>query len=97
MKLSDFKGDKGIEVAGKLMIPMMEMLANPIVNKAMQQDIMHGLGAGMIHTPKAIKEMLAVLNDKPVDEFEIDGGVAFVGVFELLDDPAIARLFGLQS
>lgn len=97
MKLSDFKGDKGIEVAGKLMIPMMEMLANPIVNKEMQKNVMHGLGAGMVHTPKAIKEMLAVLNDKPVDQIEMDGGVALVGVFEMLDDPALQRLFGLQS
>ena len=97
MKLSDFKGDKGIEVAGRVMIPMMEMLANPIVNKAMQKDVMHGLGAGMIHTPKAIKEMLAVLNEKSVDEIEMDGGVALVGVFEMPDDPALQRLFGLQS
>ena len=97
MKLSDYKDEKGMEIVGKLLIPMMNMFANPKVAKAMQSGITQMLSAALLNTPKDVKEILAILNDKPVEEFQMDGGVALNGMFELLTDPAMQQLFGLQS
>lgn len=97
MKLSDFKGDRGMEVTGKLLIPMLEMFANPDVAKAIEAGVAKMLSVAMLKTPKAMTEIMAILNDKPVEDFEMDGGVALNSVFDMLNDPALQRLFGLQS
>lgn len=98
MKLSDFKGDKGIEVVGKLLLPVSNMAANKEVVRAMKKGgLPQMLAAALVNCPKDMKEMLAVLNDKPVEEYEVDGAIILAEVFKLFEDEALLKLFGLQS
>ena len=98
MKLSDFKGDKGIEVVGKLLLPVTNIAANKEVTRAMKKGGLPAmLSAALLHQPNDVKELLAILNDKPVEEYEVDGAVILRDVFNLFTDEALLALFGLQS
>lgn len=98
MKLSDFKGSKGMEVVGKLLLPVSRIAANKEVAKAVRKgDIMQMISTALIQNPKDVREMLAILNDKPVEEYEVDGAVILNDVFALFEDEALLGLFGLQS
>ena len=98
MKLSEFKGDKGIEVVGKLLLPVSNIAANKEVTKAMRNGgLPQMLSSALINCPKDIREMLAILNDKPVEEYEVNGATILADVFLLFEDEALLRLFGLQS
>lgn len=97
MKLSDFKGDKGIEVVGRLLLPVSRIAGNKQVAKASQEGLAPMLSAALLHTPKDVREMLAILNDKPVEEYEVTGASILADVFRLFEDEALLQLFGLQS
>ena len=97
MKLSDFKGDKGMEVVGKLLIPISNLVANKEVTRAWKKGVIPMVSAALIHCPKDVKEMLAILNDKPVEEYEVDGAVILRDALGLFEDEALIALFGLQS
>lgn len=98
MKLSEFKGDKAMEVVGKLLLPVTNIAANKEVLKALRKGgLPMMLSAALINTPKDVKELLAILNDKPVEEYECDGATILADVFALFTDEALLRLFGLQS
>jgi hypothetical protein len=97
MKLSDFKGDKGVEVIGKLLIPVTTMASNPHVRKAAEKGLPSMVSAMLTKTPKEARELLAILNDKSVEEYECNGATVLVDVLNLFTDEALLGLFGLQS
>lgn len=97
MKLSDFKGDRGLEVVGKLLIPITNIASNKEVAKASNKGLAQMLSAALLHAPKDVKEMLAILNDKPVEEYEVDGAKVLADMFAVFSDEALLQLFGLQS
>ena len=97
MKLSEFKGEKGVEVIGKLLIPITTMATNPHVRKAAQDGLPKMISTMLTKTPKEAMEMLAILNDKPVEEFECNGATVLGDVLNLFTDEALLSLFGLQS
>ena len=98
MKLSDFKGDKGIEVVGKLLLPISNIAANKEVTGALKKGgLTLMLSTALMKCPNDVKEILAALNDKPVEEYEVDGATILVDVLNLFTDEALLRLFGLQS
>ena len=98
MKLSEFKGDQGIEVVGKLLIPMSRIAANKEVTRANRKGgLPLMLSAMLTHCPNETREMLAILNGKSVEEYEVTGATIMNDIFALFEDEALLRLFGLQS
>ena len=97
MKLSDFKGEKGIEVVGKLLLPISNIAANKEVAKAARKGVVPMLSAALVHRPKDVKELFAILHDKTPEEYEVDGAVILKDALELFEDEALLQLFGLQS
>lgn len=98
MKLTDFKGEKGIEVVGKLMIPMMNILGNPENTKpSVAQNIITQISAFFRNNPKDVLEVLAILDDKPVEGYNINAQEALAKLLSWFDDPELLGLFGLQS
>lgn len=98
MRLSDFKGDKALEVVGKLLLPVSNIAASKEVTKAFRKGgVPAMLSAALLNCPGDVREMLAILNDKPVEEYEVNGASILGDVFSLFDDPALLALFGLQS
>lgn len=97
MKLSEFKGNKGIEVVGKLLVPITNISANKEVAKASKKGLNYMISAALLYAPMDVKEILAILNDKPVDEYECDGATVMEDVFKMFEDESFLRLFGLQG
>ena len=98
MKLTDFKGAKGIEVVGKLLIPITTILGNPknsedvaITNPLVQ------VGAFFRNNPKEVLEVLAIMDDKDPATYEITAQDALAKLLSWFDDPELVGLFGLQS
>lgn len=97
MKLSEFKGEKGLEVVGKLLVPVTTIAQNKFVQQASKKGLSQMVSTALIKTPNEVREMLAILNDKSVEEYECNGGTVLLDVLSLFDDEALLALFGLQS
>lgn len=98
MKLTDFKGEKAIDVVGRLLIPIMNMVGNPKNQSAdVRENVFTMLSAFFRNNPKDVLEMLAIMDDVPVETYDIDGQKALLKLFAIFDDPELLGLFGLQS
>ena len=97
MKLSDFKGEKGIQVVGKLLLPVSNIAANKEVRKAWKNGVIPMVSSALLNCPRDVREMLAILNDKPVEQYEVNGATILRDALNLFEDEALLALFGLQS
>lgn len=97
MKLSEFKGEKAIEVAAELLLPITKIVANPENAKRQGANKLEFASAMLKNSPSEVMEILAILNRKDGETFQCNGVTAMVGLFELLSDPEMMELFGLQS
>lgn len=98
MKLRDFKGPDGIQVVGKLLIPITTILGNP----ENSQDIARGnilvqVGAFFRNNPKEVFEILAIMDGKEPENYQLTAQDALAKLLEWFDDPELLGLFGLQS
>ncbi len=97
MKLSDFKGEEGMKVVGKLLIPAGKLVANKAVVKAYSKGLVHFLSAALENCPNEMREIFAIVNGKEPEEYEVNGETVLIDALELFEDSALLRLFGLQS
>lgn len=95
MKLSDYTGEQAIEVAAELLIPITKIVANPENAKRQGANKLEFASAMLKNNPSEVMEILSILHGK--DGFQCNGVTALVGLFELLSDPEMMELFGLQS
>lgn len=98
MKLKDFKGEKGIEVVGKLLIPVMNIVGNPKNSGAdAPTNVIAQISGFFTNNPKDVMEVLAILDDQPIDGYEINAQTALKKLLSWFDDPELMGLFGLRS
>ena len=97
MKLSDYKDEKGVEVVAKLMIPICKIVANPENAKARGKAPLEFASTMFQNSPSEVKEMLAILADVDPAEYHCNGATVLKGLFDMLADPELMQLFGLQS
>lgn len=98
MRLRDFKGTKGIEVVGRLLVPITQILGNP----ANKQDIASEnpivqVSAFFRNNPEEVLEVLAIMDDKDPKTYNITAQDALAKLLSWFDDPELVGLFGLQS
>lgn len=103
MRLSDFKGEEAIEVLGEIIEP----LAMIIADKEIQELVKGGKKPAPIkfvkpalknHKKEVIK-VLAVLNRKPVKEFEQEITLLNLPIMlvDVINDPEVQNLFHSQG
>lgn len=97
MKLSEFKDEKGIEVIGKLMSPITAIIKTPGNEKAAHKSYLDFASAILQHNAKEVKEMLAILDDKDPEDYHCNAATVIFDVLNMLNDPVLMQLFGLQS
>ena len=97
MKLSDFKDEQGVEVVAKLMIPICKIVANPANKEAKGKTKLEFASAMLQNSPCEVKEMLAILNCVEPEDYHCNGSTVIAGLFDLLSDPELMQLFGLQG
>ena len=97
-KLSDFKDEKGIEIASDVLSVIMEMLADER-NRAQQgeKNRFKMFTAFMRNTPDKMKEIFAILSEQGAKTYHCDGAEAMTNMMILANDPIILGLFLSQS
>lgn len=102
MKLSDFKGEKGLEIAAKLISPIFKLTTNAAVREARNTEgatIDKVLAAMLTAEPKAAFELYAILNEKSVEEYTETATAATMlrQIVETFMDDDLMVLFGLRA
>lgn len=97
-KLSDFKDEKGIEIASDVLSVIMEMLADER-NRAQEgeKNRFRMFSAFMKNTPNKMKEIFAILSEEDVKSYHCDGAEAMTNLLIMANDPIILGLFLSQS
>lgn len=95
MKLSEIKGEKAIEVFADLLEPASKIFSDKEFVEAIRNDepkaqIIKKLLKG--HSKEVI-EMLAIIDDVPVEEYEVNFVTLPAKLMELFNDEAITELF----
>ncbi len=97
-KLSEFTGEAATTLIGTVLLTTCNILKNRENLKAYQNSGAMGLiGSALCNTPKEIIKLLAMLNEKPVEEYEVNAAALIHDAYEIFEDPELLRLFGMQS
>lgn len=98
MKLTDFKGEKGIQVVGRLLVPITNILGNPDNGTSVASgNLITQVSAFFRNNPKDVLEVLAIMDDKDPKDYNITAQDALAKLLAWFDDPELLGLFGLQS
>ncbi len=104
-RLSEFKDEAGIELVGKLMLPISRIVRNRGVFEARAAAKAEGRPLPMMELASAILsnaqaetiEILALLNEEDPSDYHFNAATVFGDVMQLFADPDFQALFGLQS
>lgn len=99
MKLSEFKGEKAIEVFADLLEPVSEILADEEIYKSIQNGLPQivVIKKVMKKHPKAVITLLAVLDDEDPETYEVGFTTIPIKLMELMSDEALVDLFTSQG
>lgn len=98
MKLSDIKGDEAFEVLADLIDPASAIMADKEVETSFRSEPRLAFIKLLLKKhSKEITEILAILDRKPVEEYEVNLVALPVKVMELLNDPELEGLFQSQG
>lgn len=98
MRLSEFKDEKGVEVVAKLLVPIGNIAADKEMASARKGSKHMGDFASLLlqrHT-QDVMTMLAALNDQDPADYHCTAATVLVDVFNMISDPELMMLFGLQ-
>lgn len=95
MKLSEYKGEKAIEVFANLLEPIAEMMGDGQLSKDIEENKSKAVIVAnlMKNHPKSIIKVLAILDDADPETYEVNFVDIPVKLFELLNDKALTSLF----
>lgn len=96
MRLSEFKDEQGIEVVAKLLVPIGKIAANAKNAPKKDGTMLEFASAMLQNSPREVMEMLAILDGKDPASYHCNAGTVLVDVFNMLSDPELMMLFGLQ-
>jgi len=98
MKLYEFKDEKAIEVVAALMEPIANIASNPENKKAKENGgtKVHFAAALLRNNSRDVMDMLAILNDQDPAEYHCTAASLISDVINVLNDPELFELFGLQ-
>ena len=102
MKLSEFKGKKGVEIAAKVMKPIFKLTTNEEIRKLRQKkgvtidEVLTGM---VMNEPDAAMELYAILNEKDIEEYKKTCTAATIleDIFLTFTDEDLMVLFGLRA
>lgn len=97
-RLSDFKDEKGIEIAANLLEIIMTILSN---NKNAEQETaktpLAMFSAFMKNSPNEMKKIFAILSEEDEAKYTCNGAQAMENMLVLANDPILVGLFISQS
>lgn len=96
MRLSDYKDEKGVEVVAKLIVPIGNIANNAENADAKGKGALAFASAILQNNARDVMDMFAILNDTDPSEYHCDGATVLVDTFNMMTDPPLTALFGLQ-
>lgn len=97
MRLSDFKDEKAIEIVAKLLVPIGNIAANAKNFDARSKGKLAFASALLQNNAKDVKDIFAILNEVEPGEYHTNAASVLMDTLEMLNDPALLELFGLQG
>lgn len=96
MRLSDFKDEKGVEIVAKLLVPIKNISSNPKNDEARDEGDLAFAAAMLQNSPRDAMDMLAILHEQDPKDYHCSAATVLVDVFNMISDPELLALFGLQ-
>ena len=95
MKLSEIKGEKAIEVFADLLEPVGKILMDEEIRKMISEEAskMEIIKKMLKKHKKEVIEMMAIIDDVPVKDYEINFVSLPAKLIELFNDEALTQLF----
>jgi len=99
MRLSDFKDDEALEVLADILEPTATILADEEIQKMRdaKANRIKIVAYVIRHHKQSIIEILARLDNTPVEEYHINAVTLPLKLLELINDPEVQILFTQQS
>lgn len=97
MRLSEFRDEQAIEVVARLMGPMSNIAANAQNAEARSRGAAQFAAALLKNCPRDVMDILAILSGKEPEAYHCTAASVLADVLDMLSDPELTRLFGLQS
>ena len=97
MRLSDIKGEKAFEVLADLIDPLKVMALDNEIREAGKVSYFDGIQTALRRHPKEFKDILAILDLKDPETYEVSLAILPTKVFELMNDPDLKVLFRSQG
>lgn len=96
-KLSDFKGEEAFDLLADLIDPMGDIFSNGEFLQALGTDNKKALKSLLKNNRKSVVEVLARLNEVPVEDFQYNVATLTVQCLALMNDKELLSVFTSQG
>ena len=97
-KLSDFKDEKGIIVASKILTLVMGILSNKKnFDQKNNKNAVAMFSEFMANSPEEMRNIFAILSEEDPETYHCDGTEALMNIMVLANDPVLISLFISQG
>lgn len=93
MKLSEIKGEKSFEVLGKILEPILTIFQDEEIREKIKKNRFKGIAEAAKTYSHELLEIMAAIEDKPIEGFEPNIMEVAVQLSEMMNDPIILSLF----
>ena len=93
MKLSEFKGEKAFEVVAAIMTPIAKIMKSDVMQNATVHSRMELAQLLLKADTGAVREILAILSDKVLGEYECTATTLMYDIMALVADDDFTALF----
>lgn len=97
MKLSDFKDERAIEVVADLLVPISKIVSKPEIADAQSKSVIEFAAAMLKNGKREVMDMLAILSEQNPETYTCTAATVMRDVIDMVSDPDLLQLFGLQS
>ena len=97
MKLSEYQGEAALDLLADLIEPAGEIMADKEIGELFKKNRLKAIGLAIRNHKKSVIQIMATMDCVPVDEYKCNVFTLPVKILELLNDPALVRLFTYQG
>lgn len=97
MKLSEYRGEKALELLADLIEPAGEIMVDKEIGEVFKKNRFKAIGLAIKKHKKAVIQILATMDGVTVEEYNCNVFTLPIKILELLNDPDLVRLFTYQG
>ena len=97
MKLSEYQGEAALDILANMIEPAGEIMSDKEIGEVFKENRFRAIGLAIKNHKKAVIQILSTMDGVPVDEYKCNVFSLPVKILEILNDPALVRLFTYQG